>query len=119
MPVHSCLPVQVRYFIMHAIGGLYLDLDVECFRNAEQFLADADVVLQVSRTSWGSEKVWLRPAVGLLGSYKAADSTRSTFVDGRCAEYVDCVPPAALAHHLNTLLGQDPSASCTCQLLSS
>ncbi|KAI7835232.1 hypothetical protein COHA_010866, partial [Chlorella ohadii] len=36
----------VRYFIMHAIGGLFLDLGVECFRNAEQFLADADVVLQ-------------------------------------------------------------------------
>lgn len=39
--------LQVRYFIMHAIGGLYLDMDVECFRNVEQFLADADAVLQV------------------------------------------------------------------------
>ena len=31
---------------MHAMGGLYLDLDVECFRSSEQFLAGADVVLQ-------------------------------------------------------------------------
>lgn len=38
---------QIRYFIMHAMGGLYLDMDVECFRSTEQFLVGADVALQV------------------------------------------------------------------------
>lgn len=44
--------LQIRYFIMHAIGGLYLDMDVECFRSAEPFLADAEVVLQVSHRGY-------------------------------------------------------------------
>ncbi|KAI7838788.1 hypothetical protein COHA_007403 [Chlorella ohadii] len=36
----------IRYFIMHAIGGLYLDLDIECFQPVDRWLADYDVVLQ-------------------------------------------------------------------------
>lgn len=36
----------IRYFIMHAVGGLYLDLDVECFAPVEPWLSGFDVVLQ-------------------------------------------------------------------------
>jgi hypothetical protein len=35
-----------RYFILHAFGGLYLDLDVECWRPTDAWLRGADVVLQ-------------------------------------------------------------------------
>lgn len=44
-----CPAVQCRYVLMHAFGGLYLDLDVECLRNAEEGLAGFDVVLQRER----------------------------------------------------------------------
>lgn len=36
----------IRYFILHAFGGLYLDLDIECWRGGEPWLLNADVVLQ-------------------------------------------------------------------------
>ena len=32
---------------MHAIGGLYLDIDVECFVPTDQLLSGRDVVLQL------------------------------------------------------------------------
>ena len=31
---------------MHAFGGLYIDLDVQCFRSAEASLLGRDIVLQ-------------------------------------------------------------------------
>ena len=31
---------------MHAFGGLYIDLDVQCFRSAEPSLLGHDIVLQ-------------------------------------------------------------------------
>ncbi len=34
---------------MHAYGGLYLDLDAECLRNAEEGLAGFNLVLQRER----------------------------------------------------------------------
>lgn len=36
----------LRYFIMHAIGGVYLDLDLECFRPVDPWLEGNQVVLQ-------------------------------------------------------------------------
>ncbi|PSC76477.1 glycosyl transferase [Micractinium conductrix] len=36
----------IRYFIMHRYGGVYYDLDVECFRKGDDMLVGADVVLQ-------------------------------------------------------------------------
>lgn len=36
----------LRPFLMHAFGGLYIDLDVQCFRSAEPSLLGHDVVLQ-------------------------------------------------------------------------
>ncbi len=38
-----------RYVLMHAYGGLYLDLDAECLRNAEEGLAGFNLVLQRER----------------------------------------------------------------------
>ena len=32
---------------MHAFGGLYLDIDVECFSPTDELLAGRDVVLQL------------------------------------------------------------------------
>ncbi|KAK9803592.1 hypothetical protein WJX72_003001 [[Myrmecia] bisecta] len=42
----------IRPFIMHRYGGLYLDLDVQCFRNGASFLTGYDVVLQASSGPW-------------------------------------------------------------------
>ena len=48
----SCLALQVkradaiRAFIMLKYGGMYLDLDNECYRPAEEAFLDYDVVLQ-------------------------------------------------------------------------
>lgn len=36
----------LRPFLMHAFGGLYVDLDVQCFRSAEPSLLGHDIVLQ-------------------------------------------------------------------------
>ncbi|CAL8462802.1 g2335 [Coccomyxa elongata] len=36
----------LRPFLLHAFGGLYLDLDVQCFRPSDPWLAGADLVLQ-------------------------------------------------------------------------
>ncbi|KAK9867459.1 hypothetical protein WJX84_011942 [Apatococcus fuscideae] len=36
----------IRPFILHAYGGLYLDMDVECFKSPERFLAGFDLVFQ-------------------------------------------------------------------------
>lgn len=38
---------MLKYFIMHAMGGLYLDLDIECWRPVDAWLEEgAEVVLQ-------------------------------------------------------------------------
>ena len=37
----------MRPFLMHAYGGLYLDIDVECFSPTDELLASRDVVLQL------------------------------------------------------------------------
>ncbi|KAK9817534.1 hypothetical protein WJX74_010947 [Apatococcus lobatus] len=36
----------IRPFILHAYGGLYLDMDVECFRSPEPFMAGFDLIFQ-------------------------------------------------------------------------
>ncbi|KAK9842970.1 hypothetical protein WJX74_004991 [Apatococcus lobatus] len=37
----------IRYFILNTHGGLYMDLDVECYRSTASFLRGFDVVLNV------------------------------------------------------------------------
>ena len=37
----------VRYFILNSYGGLYMDMDVECFRPTDSFLRGFDLVLNV------------------------------------------------------------------------
>jgi hypothetical protein len=34
---------------MHAYGGLYLDMDMECYRSSDAFLADCDLALNLQR----------------------------------------------------------------------
>lgn len=36
---------------MHAKGGLYLDVDVECFKPTDKLLSDSDIVLQLEDTN--------------------------------------------------------------------
>ena len=36
----------IRPFILHAYGGLYLDMDVECFRSPEPLMAGFDLIFQ-------------------------------------------------------------------------
>ena len=36
----------LRNFIMHAYGGLYLDLDVQCYKPSDASLQHMDIVLQ-------------------------------------------------------------------------
>ena len=58
----------LRYMLMYAYGGLYLDLDMECFDSADYTFANFDVVLQGSGfegltnsvvASAPGEKFWL------------------------------------------------------------
>lgn len=41
-----CAGDALRPFLMHAFGGLYLDLDVSCYRSSEPFLLGHDIVFQ-------------------------------------------------------------------------
>ena len=47
---NACLQAKksdaLRMFIMHHYGGLYLDLDVECYKPADDSLAGYQVVFQ-------------------------------------------------------------------------
>ncbi|KAK9824259.1 hypothetical protein WJX72_009027 [[Myrmecia] bisecta] len=43
---------SIRPFLLHHYGGLFLDLDVSCFRNVSSFLEGFDVVLQQSTEYW-------------------------------------------------------------------
>eukprot|EP00887_Chlorella_sp_A99_P001375 scaffold8.g1375.t1 len=43
----------VRPFILHKYGGMYLDLDVECWVPAEEWLSGAEVVLQGTHPAEG------------------------------------------------------------------
>lgn len=36
----------LRAMIMHQYGGLYLDLDIECYKPADASLEDHDLILQ-------------------------------------------------------------------------
>lgn len=44
-----CLPAgdAIRYFILNTHGGVYMDMDVECFRPTDSFLRGYDLVLNV------------------------------------------------------------------------
>ena len=44
--VHCNAGDALRPFLMHAFGGLYIDLDVQCFRSVEESLLGQDIVLQ-------------------------------------------------------------------------
>ncbi len=56
-PQIHCLPVlrtavhwagdAMRYFILNSYGGVYMDMDVECFRPTDSFLRGYDLVLNV------------------------------------------------------------------------
>ena len=37
----------MRYFILNSYGGVYMDMDVECFRPTDSFLRGYDLVLNV------------------------------------------------------------------------
>lgn len=37
---------MLKYFLMHSIGGMYMDLDAECWRPVDATLQGADIVLQ-------------------------------------------------------------------------
>ena len=41
----------LRPFLMHAIGGMYLDIDVECFSPTDPLLSGHEVVLQLEDSS--------------------------------------------------------------------
>ena len=41
-----CAGDALRPFLMHAFGGLYIDLDVQCLRSSEASLLGHDIVLQ-------------------------------------------------------------------------
>ena len=42
-----CSGDALRPFLLHAFGGLYLDVDVECFEAVDESLDGFDVVLQL------------------------------------------------------------------------
>lgn len=44
-----CMPAgdAIRYFILNSHGGVYMDMDVECFRPTDSFLRGYDLVLNV------------------------------------------------------------------------
>jgi hypothetical protein len=42
-----CVPADtLRYFLMKSFGGLYLDLDVECYRSVDSWLRGYNLILQ-------------------------------------------------------------------------
>ena len=59
----SCLQIKradvARAFILHHHGGLYLDMDVQCFRDPTDTLTDFDFVIQ------GYVLLLARPAASL------------------------------------------------------
>lgn len=44
----------IRYLVLHAFGGLYLDGDIDCWRTGAEFLEGADLVMQ---RTWHTEGV--------------------------------------------------------------
>lgn len=46
-----CAGDSLRPFLMHSKGGLYLDVDVECFLPTDKLLSDSDIVLQLEDTN--------------------------------------------------------------------
>ena len=42
----ACAGDALRPFLLHAFGGLYVDLDVQCFRSSAAWLAPYTLVLQ-------------------------------------------------------------------------
>lgn len=51
----------VRYFILHKVGGLFVDLDFECMENVESLLLDAECVFALEPlehcVQFGKEKI--------------------------------------------------------------
>ena len=79
-------PSPAADLIMHALGGLYLDLDIECWRPGEQWLAGADVVLQVGAC--------LHPCVGGVAC-GACPAPQAAMLPPYCCHRPACVslPP--------------------------
>ncbi|KAK9824133.1 hypothetical protein WJX72_008031 [[Myrmecia] bisecta] len=55
---------SLRIFLMHAFGGLYVDLDVECFRNGDDMLKGYDIVLQGTAPEEGVTNAVMASAPG-------------------------------------------------------
>jgi hypothetical protein len=62
----------VRPFILHSSGGVYLDLDSECFSSMEPWLAGAQVALQAEVVTLPSEYLIMCSA---LHSFFGVDSS--------------------------------------------
>ena len=51
LPLYDRLPVPIqrvdaaRYFILYTLGGLYVDLDFQCFKNIEPLIKGSDLLL--------------------------------------------------------------------------
>ena len=45
-----------RVFILHRHGGLYLDLDVQCYRAVDSMLLDLDFAVQ--GCAWAPSRAW-------------------------------------------------------------
>lgn len=61
---------MLKYFLMHSIGGMYMDLDAECWRPVDATLQGADIVLQASWRQRGAS-AWTAAcaALGQLDSW--------------------------------------------------
>lgn len=64
----SCCAVDaVRPFLMHAFGGVYIDLDTECLQPVDPFLEGHDLVFQME--DFGEKSLVNSAIAGAPGLY--------------------------------------------------
>ena len=53
----ECAGDALRPFLMHAFGGLYLDLDMQCYKPMDDSLSEFDIILQEEGTYGGDDQI--------------------------------------------------------------
>ena len=100
----------LRYMIMHRYGGLYLDMDVECFTAADESLRDYTILLQGTGAE-GMTNAVLASAVNNSFWLEVLQTCKDRANKPQFDFAIEATGPGVMAETIRRLFNIDPSSN--------